>query len=204
MVACPTDVHALHLPGREGHGRGAGLGEQDLWRRIAVSVLADLCAELGRDDTSGGREAEIDLAIGVLTEQFIDAPVVAAELVVVEFELVGERQRCEAVPSNVAVRAGQQVGAHSLDQHGGRDASGVSDPRAEPGHACFADERRRSRCRVVAQEGERGASIDGREQSDDCRVIGEQRFSELGFDHDLGLDSLTTVTDNLAELCMEI
>ena len=64
--------------------------------------------------------------------------------------------------------------------------------------------RRRSRCRIVTQERQRGVTIDRREQTDDGGVIRQQGLAKLRLDHDLGLDCLATMTHDLAEFGVQI
>lgn len=104
MVAGPADVDSLHLAGRECHWCCACFGEQHLWSWVALPVFADLGAQLGGQHAPGGGKAEIDHTVGVLWEEFVDATVVAAQLVVEQLELIGEMQGRLAVTGHVAVR----------------------------------------------------------------------------------------------------
>ena len=133
--------------------QGAGFGEQHLWGRVAVSVFADLGAQLSCDDTPGGGEAEVDLVVGVLAEQFAQgllehrAAVVRAAMVA-EAEVDDDRRRLGCGPATVSPdHVGPVPGVERSDQDRRRARDAPDCRRRYPPRTNLPNSKARSRPR---------------------------------------------------------
>src|SRR3990170_2916928 len=91
-VAGVADPDSLHLSRGQRYRSQAGLGQQHLRSGEPWPVFSDLGEELRGDDITGRGEAGVDLGVWMLFEQLCHLPVIAAELGVQQFELVGESE----------------------------------------------------------------------------------------------------------------